>query len=45
MQPGSLVFLNDRKYLKHLGKIHMHWLGPFFLLYISEVEAAMLATL
>jgi hypothetical protein len=26
---GDLVLLYDSKSLKHLGKIRMHWLGPY----------------
>jgi hypothetical protein len=37
LQPGSLVLLYDNKYLQHPGKLHMCWLGPFWLVYISEV--------
>jgi hypothetical protein len=36
LQPGSLVLLYDNKYLQHPGKLHMHWLGLFQLVYISE---------
>jgi hypothetical protein len=42
---GSLVLLYDRKYFKHPNKLCMHWLGPFLLVYISEVGATKLATL
>jgi hypothetical protein len=36
LQPGSLVLMYDNKYLQHLGKLLMRWLGPFRLVYISE---------
>jgi len=26
---GDKVLIYDRHYKKHLGKLHMHWLGPF----------------
>ena len=26
---GDLVLLYDNKFLKHLGKLQMHWLGPY----------------
>lgn len=29
LQPGYLVLLYDNKYLHHLGKFRMRWLGPF----------------
>jgi hypothetical protein len=45
LQPRSLVLLYDNKYLQHPGKLHMHWLGPFHLVYISEVGATKMATL
>jgi hypothetical protein len=26
---GGLVILYDNRYLRHLGKFKMHWLGPY----------------
>ena len=26
---GDLVLLYDNKFIKHLGKLQMHWLGPY----------------
>jgi hypothetical protein len=45
LQPGSLVLLYDNKYLHHPGKLRMCWLGPFHLVYISEVGVAKMETL
>jgi hypothetical protein len=45
LQPRSLVLLYDSKYLQHLGKLHMHWLGPFWLIYISDAGATKMETL
>ena len=28
-QVGDYVLLYDSKYLKHLGKLQMHWLDPY----------------
>jgi hypothetical protein len=42
---GSLFLLYDNKYLQHPGKRRMHWLDPFWLVYISEAGAANLVTL
>jgi hypothetical protein len=42
----SLVLLYDNKYLQHPGKLHMHWLGPFYLVYIiSEAGVSKMETL
>jgi len=41
----SLVLLCDNKYSQHPGKLRMHWLGLFRLVYINEAGAAKLATL
>ena len=27
----------DSKFLKHLGKLKMHWLGPYVVTHITEV--------
>ena len=26
---GDLVLLHDNKFMKHLGKLYIHWLGPY----------------
>jgi hypothetical protein len=33
---GDQVLLYDSKYQKHLGKLQMHWLGPFIFVEIEE---------
>jgi hypothetical protein len=32
------VLLYDNKYQKHLGKLQMHWLGPFIVVEIVNLE-------
>lgn len=34
---GGKIFLYDNKFMQHLGKIHMHWLGSFQVDLIMEV--------
>jgi hypothetical protein len=34
-----------QQYLQHHGKLHMCWLGPFCMVYISEASVAKLDTL
>jgi hypothetical protein len=33
---GDLVLLYDIKYLQHLGKFKMHWLGPYKVKYVTN---------
>jgi hypothetical protein len=33
---GDFMLLYDNKYQKHLGKLQMHWLGPFLVVEIHE---------
>jgi hypothetical protein len=33
---GDLVFLYDSKSLHHLGKLRMHWLGPYKVKYFTD---------
>jgi hypothetical protein len=39
------VLLYDNKYQKHLGKLQMHWLGPFIVVEIHESGAVKLVQL
>ena len=39
---GGLVLMYDSKFLKHLGKLKMHWLGPYVVAHITEVGAVKL---
>ena len=34
---GGLVMMYDSKFLKHLGKLKTHWLGPYVVVHITEV--------
>jgi len=36
---GDLVVLYDSKFLKHLGKLMTHWLGPFVIHSVTEASA------
>ena len=36
---GGLVLMYDSKFLKHLGKLKTHWLGPYIVAHITEVGA------
>jgi hypothetical protein len=33
---GYLVLLYYNKYLQHLGKFRMHWLGPYVLKFVTD---------
>ena len=33
---GGLILMYDSKFLKHLGKLKMHWLGPYIVAHINE---------
>jgi hypothetical protein len=33
---GDLVLLYDSKYLQHLGKFIMHWLGTYKIKYVTD---------
>ena len=33
---SGLVLMYDDKFLKHLGKLKTHWLGPYVVAYITE---------
>jgi predicted SnoaL-like aldol condensation-catalyzing enzyme len=35
---GDLVLLYDNKYLKHPGRLQMHWVGPFKVVDIREFD-------
>ena len=37
---GELVLLYDSKFVKFLGKFHMHWLGPYQVKYVTDGGAA-----
>jgi hypothetical protein len=39
---GDKVLFNDSRYEKHLGKLCMHWLGPFIVLEIRPSGAVIL---
>ena len=41
-QQGDLVLLYDNKFLKHLGKLQMHWLGPYLFNYITSIGGVQL---
>jgi hypothetical protein len=45
LQSGSLVLLYENKYLHNLGKLCMHWLGPFLLVCIIKVSSTNMDTL
>ena len=42
---GDLVLLYDRKFIKHLGKLQMHWLGPYLVYSITSEGAVQLQQL
>ena len=42
---GDLVLLYDSKFLKHPGKLQMHWLGPFLIFSITSGGAVQLQQL
>jgi hypothetical protein len=33
---GDLVLLYDSKYLQYLGKLRMHWLGPYQIKFVTD---------
>jgi hypothetical protein len=33
---GDLVLMYDIKSLQHPGKIRMHWLGPYEVIYVTD---------
>lgn len=37
LQIGDLVLLYDNKFLQHLGKFRIHWLGPYVIGYVIDV--------
>ena len=39
---GDLVLLYDSKFIKHLGKLQMHWLGSYFVHSINSGGAIQL---
>ena len=39
---GRLVMMYDSKFLKHLGKLKPHWLGPYVVVHITEAGAVKL---
>ena len=40
-----MVLLYDSKFTKHLGKLQMHWLGPYVILFIIDGGAMQLQQL
>ena len=44
-QQGDLVLLYDNKFLKHPGKLQMHWLGLYLVNSITSVGAVQLQEL
>lgn len=44
-QPRKLVLMYDSKFLMHLGKIQMHWLGLYIIEYIIEARVVKLSKL
>jgi hypothetical protein len=36
------LLLYDNNFLQHLGKFHMHWLGPYVMRFVTEVGATQL---
>jgi hypothetical protein len=42
---GHLVLVYENKFIKHLGKFRMHWLGPYEITYVTEGGVAQLKTL
>ena len=44
-QQGDLVLLYDIKFLKHPGKLQMHWLGPYLVNSITSGGAVQLQQL
>ena len=44
-QQGDLVLLYDNKFMKHLGKLQMHWLGPYIVHSITSGGAVQLQQL
>ena len=33
----GIILMYDNKFLKHPGKLKMHWLGPYVVVHITEV--------
>ena len=44
-QQGDLVLLYDSKFMKHIGKLQMHWLGPYLVNSITSKGAVQLQQL
>jgi hypothetical protein len=44
-QIGDLVLLYDNKFLQHLGKFQMHWLGPYVIKFVTNVGVVQLEKL
>ena len=44
-QRGDMVLLYDSKLAKHLGKLQMHWLGPYMIHFITDEGAVQLLQL
>lgn len=44
-QVGDLVLLSDSEFLKHPGKLKMHWLGPFVIHSVTKVGTVQLKNL
>jgi hypothetical protein len=42
---GDLVLVYDNKFMKHPGKFQMHWLGPYEVVYVTELGVAQLKNL
>jgi hypothetical protein len=42
---GDLLLIYDNKFMKHLGKLRTHWLGPYEVVYVMEGGVAQLNTL
>jgi len=44
-QVGDLVLLYYNKFMQHLGKFRMHWLGPYVIKYMIEAGVVQLEKL
>jgi hypothetical protein len=42
---GDLVLFYDNKVLYHPGKLHMHWLGPYVIIFLKDVGVLQLEKL
>jgi hypothetical protein len=40
-----MVLVYDTKFMKHLGKFRMHWIGRYEIAYVTEGGVAQLKTL